>query len=48
MGFDLDVFCDPDSISRQLLCVICGGVLKNPVETECEHLFWYAWVWLPR
>ena len=31
---------NPDAISRQLLCVICGGVLENPVQTPCEHLIW--------
>lgn len=36
------LFENPDAISRQLLCVICGGVLENPVQTPCEHLFWYV------
>ncbi len=31
----------PDAISRQLICSICSGVLKNPVQVNpCEHLFW--------
>ena len=38
--FAVQLFVNPDAISRQLLCVICGGVLENPVQTPCEHLFW--------
>ena len=41
MGYDLDLFDNPDAISSQLTCTICSGVLKNPVQTPCEHLFWY-------
>ncbi|OQV15658.1 E3 ubiquitin-protein ligase NRDP1 [Hypsibius exemplaris] len=49
MGFDIDRFEDPDSVDRELICSICGGVFENPVELEsCEHVFCSACIerWL--
>jgi Zinc finger, C3HC4 type (RING finger) len=39
MGFELDVFANPDSISPSLLCPICQMVVENPVVTPSDHLF---------
>merc|ERR1711965_521361 len=39
MGFELANFVEGQSVSRHLICSICHGVLENPVQTACEHLF---------
>lgn len=42
MGFEVDEYVYPASISRKLVCAICQGVLESPVITPCEHLFWFV------
>ena len=40
MGYDDDLFVDPDRISSVLKCQICMNVLENPlVIKKCEHMF---------
>ena len=37
MGFDIDRFCS--TVSVDVLCNLCLGVLDNPLKTKCGHLF---------
>ena len=40
MGYDEDLFADPDRISSVLKCQICFCILENPlVLKKCEHIF---------
>ncbi|EDO34728.1 predicted protein, partial [Nematostella vectensis] len=36
MGIDIDRFVD---VSPELVCCICTGVLEDPVESPCRHVF---------
>ncbi|KAH9399776.1 E3 ubiquitin-protein ligase NRDP1 [Tyrophagus putrescentiae] len=46
MGYDTEQFEGP--IAEELICVICTGVLADPVTTHCDHLFCAACIndWL--
>lgn len=37
MGWDVDLF--PETVDSELICSICTGVLDEPVETPCRHVF---------
>jgi hypothetical protein len=37
MGFDVSDF--EETVSEHLVCSLCHGVLENPVQTPCDHLF---------
>ena len=39
MGFEIDRFVDKDNIVEEIVCTICTEVVKDPVQTPCEHLF---------
>lgn len=45
MGIDLERFPD---VSPELICSICAGVLEDPVELPCRHVFCSACIsrWL--
>lgn len=36
MGWDIDRFPEPD---KDLVCCICTGILDDPVETRCRHVY---------
>ena len=36
MGFDIDRFPD---VNHELICCICTGVLEDPIESPCRHVF---------
>ena len=38
MGFELQRFPNGE-VESELICSICKGVLENPLETSCQHLF---------
>ena len=37
MGWDVDRF--PEEVDLELVCCICTGVLEDPVESPCRHVF---------
>ena len=37
MGWDVDRF--PGEVDLELVCCICTGVLEDPVESPCRHVF---------
>ena len=37
MGWDIDRF--PGEVDSELICCICTGVLQDPVESPCRHVF---------
>ena len=37
MGWDADRF--PKEVDSELICCICTGVLEDPVESPCRHVF---------
>ena len=37
MGWDVDRF--PGEVDLELICCICTGVLEDPVESPCRHVF---------
>ena len=39
MGWDINRFLEKDSIVEELICTICIDILKDPVQTNCEHTF---------
>ena len=39
MGWDQERFVNKDTILTDLICTICNDVLKEPVQTPCEHCF---------
>lgn len=45
MGIDLERFLD---VNPELICSICAGVLEDPVESPCRHVFCSACIsrWL--
>lgn len=47
MGYDIELFVD--EVEREFLCSICGLVLKDPLETPCEHFYCRKCIveWLP-
>ena len=42
MGWDVDRF--PGEVDSELICCICTGVLEDPVESPCRHVFCSACV----
>ena len=42
MGWDVDRF--PGEVDSELICCICTGVLEDPVELPCRHVFCSACV----
>ncbi len=40
MGFDVNRFPNSNDINEELICIICKGVLEDPVWAyHCEHAF---------
>ena len=39
MGWDIDRFLEKGNIVPDLICTICTDVIKDPVQTNCEHTF---------
>ena len=39
MGWDINRFLEKDNIVMDLICSICTDVIKDPVQTNCEHSF---------
>ena len=37
MGWDVDRF--PGEVDSELICCICKGILEDPVESLCRHVF---------
>lgn len=37
-GYPDTIFCNPDTV-RDFICPICMDVVRDPMETECGHLF---------
>lgn len=42
---NLNYFVHPELYQDDLLCPICHGVPFNPVITECEHIYWYLYIY---
>ena len=42
MGWDVDRF--PGEVDSELICCICTGVLEDPAESPCRHVFCSACV----
>ena len=39
MGWEIKRFADKDSVGEDLICTICTDVVKDPLQTPCDHLF---------
>ena len=39
MGWDINRFLDKDSLVEEIICTVCTDVVKEPVQTPCDHLF---------
>ena len=39
MGWSIDRFIDKEFIEDALICTICTDVVKDPVQTQCDHTF---------
>ena len=39
MGWDINRFLEKDKIVEELICTICTDIIKDPVQTNCEHTF---------